>query len=98
MSLAPKPHHSVSDSPESPQTSTPQPKQLTPQQGVISAGWGHKESRGWGYCFPQADDVRRGVLHLRNTVSVVWEDSAQGFLQLSPQLSPLGHKPQPLLT
>ena len=36
--------------PQSARTSTFLPRQLTPQQGVNSTGWGDRVSRGWGYC------------------------------------------------
>ena len=41
----------------------------------------------------------RVMYEKRNIASIVWDsDSAQGFLQLSPQLSPQSNKPQSLLT
>ena len=42
------------------QTSPPWPRQLTYQQGKISAGWSERESRGWGYYFPPGSCHREG--------------------------------------
>ena len=83
---------------KSAQTSTPRPRQLTPQQGESSTGWGERESREWDYCFSPGWCHRIGVLHPRKMAFAEWKnDSAQVSRKLSLQLSPQSHKPQTLL-
>ena len=81
--------------PDSTQTSTPWPRQLSPQQAQVPLCRVAGSLEGRVVSFPEPEAKWRGVPHPRKMASAVWEtDSAQGSLQLSLQ----SHKPQAVLT
>ena len=62
--------------PVSIQTSTPWPRQLTPQQGPAPQGWATGSPEGGASAFCQADAVRKEVRHPRKMLSVAWEQNS----------------------
>ena len=100
MAASPKPHYSVTDVPESPQTSIPRPWQLTPQQVMSSTEWGERESRGWGYCISpgwchkegNVPPEKDGIHGMREGLSTGVPEAAPSALSPEPQTPLFPHE------